>query len=103
MIDLRALTTDDWATEANQTYKSDGKWQAGADADLNNQWFDTLVPATLDVVVDTAATTAAADGGDLWKWRVNGAAKYVNSDDTHPNATGHEFVAVVLRSVLRGL
>lgn len=99
----RTTTSDSWSTEANQTYKSDGNWQAGAAADLNNQWFDTLAGTLLDVVVPTTNAQAAADGGDPWKWRVNGSPNYVSSDDTHPNNTGHEFVAVTLRPVLRGL
>jgi hypothetical protein len=99
----RTTSTDSWATESNQTYRSGGKWQTGGDADLNNQWFDTLVPSTLDVVVATTTAQAAADGGDAWKWRVNGTANYVNSDDTHPDSDGHEFIATTLRPVLRSL
>lgn len=100
----RTTSTDSWTTEANQTYRNDGNWQNGAAADLNNQWFDTLIAGgTLDVVVDAANATAYADGGDRWKWRVNGTANYSNADDTHPNSTGHELVAITLRPVLRSL
>lgn len=100
----RTSSTDNWATTANQTYNSDGKWQAGADADLMNTWFEAELSAgRIDYLIGMNSVSDLGVGGDRWKWIVNGAAQYVNADSTHPNGTGHELMAVELRPVLRSL
>jgi lysophospholipase L1-like esterase len=92
----RTTSTDTFLTEANQTAVAGG-FVAGGNADLANQWFDTLVGTTL---ASTVSFTTLL-GVDPWKWVVDGVTpSYATSDGTHPAPAMHAFMATTLRAAM---
>ena len=96
----RTKSTDSWATLANQTPNSG--WEAGGKRDTINAGFQTaLGNGKIDVLLDTLAVLA--DPTDHSRWRTNGTAKYVNTDEAHVSAAGNILLAPHLRAALLGL
>lgn len=92
---IRADSSDDWATTANQTVLTN--WVNGGRATIMNDWFDTkLADSTIDYVV-TGMRAAVADGVATDKWAV---PKVNNPDNTHTNFTGSTTLAALIRPVL---
>jgi hypothetical protein len=88
-------TTDGYATEVNQTPRSVA-WDAGGVVEQLNAWLETkLADATIDLLLRGESVRGLTSN---YKWLplTTGAA-----DGLHPNATGHELLAVALRPVLR--
>ncbi|HOO50579.1 MAG TPA: hypothetical protein PLK94_04735 [Alphaproteobacteria bacterium] len=94
---VRTTSTDNWTTEANQTYL-DARWQSGGEIEDLRTWFDTkLADNTIDYILDTTSVK----GTDPFKWKVDGStANYTAADSTHPSSRGHEFLAIDLRTLL---
>ncbi len=88
-------TTDGYATEVNQTPRS-AAWNTGGVVELLNSWLETkLSDTTIDFLLRGESVRGLTSN---YKWLplTTGAA-----DGLHPNATGHELLAVALRPVLR--
>lgn len=93
----RTSSTDAWATLANQTPNSG--WGIGGKRDTINAGLQTaLANGKIDVLLDTLAVLG--DPTDNSRWRTNGTAKYVNTDEAHVNATGNALLAPHLRAAL---
>lgn len=76
----RNNSTDNWATEANQTTLTN--WGSGGNPDVYNQGLST---AGYDVVFPNTAVR----GTDYHKFAANGTANYMAFDNTHYSANGY--------------
>ena len=99
----RTTSTDNYLTEANQAYR-DG-WGIGEEKRLFNDYLETsLSTGKIDYLLEGNELTAAAHGGDRYKWRVDGVTnKKYNNDDVHPNTLGQEIKATPLRALIATL
>ena len=86
-------TTDAYATEANQTPRS-AVWSSGGVVEQFNAWLETkLTDNTIDVLL---RGTPVRGLSNAYAW-----LPLTTGDGLHPNANGHELLAVPLRTVLR--
>ncbi len=96
----RTTSTDSWTSRAGQTPKPE--WGAGGKRDTVNASFAAaLADGKIDVFLDTHS--AIADPADNTRWRTNGTAKYVNTDEAHVSPAGNILLAPLLRDALLAL
>lgn len=95
----RTLSSDAWATLANQTPQPG--WRAGDKASQLNDWIDArLADGTINFKINM---TSPRDTTEPLKWRVTGVANATTSDGTHPTALTMEDMAQEARVVFGGL
>ncbi|MDD3275792.1 MAG: SGNH/GDSL hydrolase family protein [Kiritimatiellales bacterium] len=96
----RATSTDSFSSKEGQTPNLG--WGEGGARDIMNTFFDTaLSGGVIDGVVKVF--DAIADPTDTHYWLSNGTSSYVTGDGTHPNVSGCEKLAPVLRAALLSL
>jgi hypothetical protein len=95
----RTTSTDDWATEANQTVY-DSNFAPGGPRDQLNALIKAAVGMNfLTNFIDVAAQVQAGDNIDIWL--VNGTSGYCTNDGLHPLGTCHALMAPFLAAALR--
>jgi len=83
------ILNDQYRTEALQTAVT--SWGFGGLADTFENTMEALPASDADITYyDPAAIRGLADGGDYWKWRVNGTANYMTADGLHETTAGYE-------------
>lgn len=93
----RCTTTDNYLTEANQTYFTN--WGPGGKSQDMNDWFDDKLA---DDTIDAVTTANSVRGTDTYKWLTDGVtSNYTTPDGTHQNALSAETLAAELRPILR--
>ena len=90
----RTTSTDDWATDVNQTAVTG--WGTGEVAETFNSWLQTKVTDnTVDSYIDTRRVLSSL--ADETKWF---SPKTFNSDGNYPNYDGHSVLSLIIRNVL---
>lgn len=87
-------STDNWATEANQTAAT------AATKTAHNAF---LSQSAEQGVVDFYEFLTSVRGVDQNKWKVDGSAFYATADGTHPSATGYSLLAGELRTLMNNV
>lgn len=87
-----ALTTDSWATAANQTPAAFGGWgDSTSRRHFVNQEIRAKNPLLkIDGYFDPATLLEDSYPIETSKWISNGSASYVTNDGTHPNSVGYK-------------
>ncbi|AAX84849.1 hypothetical protein [Xanthomonas phage Xp15] len=79
----RTTTTDNYVTEENQSYLTANWGPSPCNVESWNSWLVT------NFSPNGVNTWPSIRGVDPLKWRVNGTARYSNTDDAHPSTVGH--------------
>lgn len=96
----RTISTDSWATLANQTPNTG--WEAGGKRDNVNAGLQTALSAgKIDILFDSLSVLA--DPSDFNRWLTNNTSQYVTTDGTHISPAGNALLAPNLRTALLSL